>query len=405
MKQFDITYFEGPGADYATKKEVWEDVKNAGITLCQLWFTYDVETNRKALQLLRECGLRGIVYENRLLELCRSGEIEKADDVVRTVLQDYEGFEDVIVGWEIFDEPSAKLYPMLGKVTELIRKYAPEQETVVNLFPNYASNEMLEAGSYREYIEEFILKTNPDFLSYDYYPFAGRDVQKKLSDDLKETDAREYGIREAAMRKEDRLGYFENLRDVRELGLKYNVEQMVIVQLTEHGVYRNLTKEELLWQVNMCLAYGMHRISYFTYWLPMPNEFWTWDQSMCDREGNKYQHYYDAKSVNEHIYPIGQILFEHTSEAVFHLETGEKAVTEFAGYGDLEKIEGERGVIGFFQDGYVYIVNHDYRQERTYTLYSRRDMQIYDGDFKPAGKEFAITVKPGDGCLLRFTEH
>lgn len=404
MKQFDITYFEGPGADYATKREVWEDIKKAGITLCQLWFTYDVETNRKALQILRECGLRGIVYEKRLLELCRSGEIEVAEEVVRTVLRDYEEFEDVIVGWEIFDEPNTSQYPILAKVTELIRKYGPGQETVINLFPNYASTEILMAESYKKYVEDFILETKPDFVSYDYYPFCGRNVQKELSEDLKAVDEREYAIREAAMRKEDRLGYFENLRDVRELGLKYNVEQMVIVQLTEHAVYRNLTKEEIMWQVNMCLAYGMHRISYFTYWLPMPDEFWTWDKSMCDRKGNKFQHYYDAKEVNEQIYPIGQILFEHISEAVFHLGTGVNAVEEFESYGDMEKIEGEHGVIGFFKDGYAYLVNHDYKQERTYKLYAKTGMEYYDGEFHAIGKEFTVTIKPGGGCLFRFVK-
>lgn len=405
MRRFDITYFEGPGAEYIVKEEVVADIAKSGMTLCQLWFTYDVETNRKALKLLEKYELKGVVYEKRLLELFRSGNMEAVDSVVKAVVDDYKEFAHVITGWEIADEPNTEEYPILAAITTALRKYAPEQERVINLYPNYAPPEALKAENYIKYVEDYIEKVKPDFLSYDYYTFLGRQVQKEAMKNQIVEDEKERLIRAAADRASDRVEFFENIEDIRRLGMEHNIEQMMIVLLTEHGSYRNLTREEILWQVNMCLAYGMHRISYFTYWLPVPDEFWKWDNAMCNREGEKYQHYYDVQNINKEIYPIGKILFEHQSEEIFHIATGEKAVREFEGYGSITKIDGTRGVIGFFEDGYIYIVNHDYVEARTFKISTKEMLEQYEaGSFLPCEKEFEIILSPGAGKLFKIKD-
>lgn len=402
MERFDITYFEGPGADYIIREEVVADIAASGMTLCQLWFTYDVETNIRALQLLEKYHMKATVYEKRITELYHEGDADKIDAVVKTVTGDYKDYFHVISGWEIADEPNTDNFALLYRFREAFKKYVPQHEVVINLFPNYASNEMLKAKDYEDYVSRYIREVKPDLLSYDYYPFTGRKVQQELLDVDDTDDERERSIRTAAMVKDDRQGFFENLEIVRRLGNQNGLDQVLIVQLTEHGVYRNLMYEELLWQINMCLAYGMRRLAYFTYWQPLPDDFWTWDQSMCDRKGNKYQHYYDAQRINRQAYPIGQILFEHRSEAIFHLHTGEKGTKEFAGYGIIDEIRGERGVIGFFDDDYVYLVNHDYIHSHSYEIKSNAGMERYTGEGYVTCKSiFDITLDPGAGVLLR----
>ncbi len=402
MERFDITFFEGPGADYVVKDEVIADMAASGMTLSQLWFTYDVETNIKALKLLEKYNMKAVVYEKRLLELYNSRKIENVDSVVKKVVDDYKDYYHIITGWEIADEPNTEGFTILAKIVEALKKYVPQHEAVINLFPNYASNEMLKANSYVDYVERYIKEVKPDFVSYDYYPFTGRKLQEELGDINSTDDERERAIRAAAMKNEDRKEYFLNLGIIREQGLKNNLEQVLIVQLLEHGAYRNLSYEEILWQVNMCLAYGMHRISYFTYWDPIPDEFWKWEKAMCDRKGNKYQHYYDVQCVNKEIYEIGKVLFETKSEEVFHIGTNEIGTKAFDGYKDIQEIKGECGVVGFFEDGHVYIVNHDYINEREFEITATKDILEYKNEqYSDCGDKIVVKLKPGQGKLFK----
>lgn len=404
MKRFDITFYEGPGIDCVVKDEVIADMAASGMTLSQLWFTYDVETNIRALQLMEKYNMKAVVYEKRLLALYESRKLEDVERVVKEVVDDYKDYYHVITGWEIADEPNTEGFPILAKMVETLHQYVPQHEVVINLYPNYASNEMLKAKSYVDYIERFINEVKPDFISYDYYPFTGRELQQELGDVNSTDDERERAIRAAAMRNEDRVEYFLNLEIIREQGLKNNLDQILIAQLTEHGVYRNLSYEEILWQVNMCLAYGMHRISYFTYWQPLPDDFWKWDKSMCDREGNKYQHYYDVQRVNKEIYEIGKILFETKSERIFHIGTNERGTTPFESYGDIQAIKGERGVVGFFEDGHIYLVNHDYNEQRTFEFVTdKRLFEYKNGEYVPCN-ELTIHLNPAEGKLFKVNK-
>lgn len=93
-------------------------------------------------------------------------------------------------------------------------------------------------------------------------------------------------------------GFFENIEDVRSVAAKYDLAAMLIVLLTEHGPYRNLTRAELFWEVNMCLAYGMKRISYFTYWEPGHDDFWRWTNARATPRATRPSHYEDVSVIN-----------------------------------------------------------------------------------------------------------
>jgi hypothetical protein len=177
---------------------------------------------------------------------------------------------------------------------------------------------------------------------------------------------------------------------------------MLIVLLTEHGPYRNLTYGELLWEVNMSLAYGMKRVSYFTYWEPGHDDHWQWTNAMCDTVGNKMQHYYDVQSINKVIRPVGEYLFGRTSTGVFHIgDTPEKGTSAFVSCGKVQSIDGGCGVIGVFDDGSMYLVNRDFLAPRTFVIRTDAALTVMkDGVFVDAESN-EITLAAGEGVLIK----
>ena len=91
------------------------------------------------------------------------------------------------------------------------------------------------------------------------------------------------------------------------------------------------------------------------------------------------------------------------SDAVFHIGTDEAAGEPFAGYGAIKEVDGEQGVIGFFDNGYVYLVNYNYLEERTFTITSEKELLGYeDGQFISLGSVCTVTLPAGGAKLLRI---
>ena len=396
MKRFDITYFHGPFSNYVVNEAVIADIAASGMTLMPLH--YGTETNKTVLPILRRYGLRAIVSDPRISAVYYADNLAGADAMAKEVAADYAGFDNII-GWDIVDEPNAAKFPVLGAIVNAFRRYSPDKETVINLFPNYASPEQLGNPDYLSHLEAFVNIVRPHLLSYDHYHFLGRQNRNEILD--LNVDERERLIRLSAETTENRGGFFENIEDFRSVALKYDIDQMLIVLLTEHGPYRNLTKGELYWEVNMCLAYGMKRISYFTYWEPSYDEHWQWTNAMCDTEGNKMQHWYDVRDINAVISPAGRHLFETRSEAVFHIGTPEPGAKKFESYGAVSAIDGENGVIGFFEDGSIYLVNRDFLCENTFTIHADRPLSVMQNGVFVDPESTTVTLGAGEAVLLK----
>ncbi len=397
MKNFEFTYFCGPDGDYAVKEEIIADIAKCGMTLMPLH--YGTDTNKKALPILRKYGLKANVSDPRVHKVYWEDDLASADAAVRAVVEDYADFDNII-GWDIIDEPGAGKFPVLAAIVRAFRRYSPDKETTINLFPNYAIPEQLGTPDYASHMEAFVNIVDPHLLSYDHYHFLGRQLRKNIFDSNEDVGERERLIREAAVKTENRAGFFENIEYFREIALKYDIDPMLIVLLTEHGMYRNLTYGEILWEVNMCLVYGMKRISYFTYWQP-PADGWQWENAMCNREGKKEQHWYDVQAVNAAIAAEGRHLFATSTAAVFHIGTPEEGAAPFTSYGDISSIGGENGVVGFFADGSVYLVNRDFLSENTFTVHTdKRLTKMENGIFVDAESN-TFTLGAGEAVLLK----
>lgn len=398
MKQFEITYFGGPTADHIVKPEVIADIAASGITLIPL--NYDIETNKKALKLLNLYGMKAIVSDERINEVFKNDDFSSAYSMAEAVEKEYSGFGNIL-GWDITDEPEAYKFPILSAIVKAFQKYSPNKESYINLFPNYATLEDLSTKDYMTYLESFINMVDIDVLSYDHYHFRGREVDEEcVSEALNERDRK---IRIDAIAPRDQgQGFFENIEDVNLVAKKYDLDPMQIILLIEHGSYRNLTRAEILWEVNMSLAYGMRRISYFTYWTPEYDPFWRCKNAMVDINCEKLPHYYDVQSINKEILDIGRWLFDKNTVEIFHIGTAEAGTKLFTSYNFITSIDGSDGVISFFDDGSVYLVNRSFQSENTFTIHTDSPMTIRkNGIFVPF-EETIISLDAGAAVLLKI---
>ncbi|MBO5670678.1 MAG: hypothetical protein J6S41_03940, partial [Clostridia bacterium] len=111
MKQFDITYFHGPFADFVVREDVIAEIAASGMTLMPLH--YGTETNKQALPILRRFGLRAIVSDPRISQVYWKDDLDAADAMAKEVVADYAEFDNII-GWDIVDEPNAAKFHVLG---------------------------------------------------------------------------------------------------------------------------------------------------------------------------------------------------------------------------------------------------------------------------------------------------
>ena len=407
----DITYFYGPPDDCIVREEVIRAIAEAGFTLIPLEAA-NPEVNKAALRLCGRYGLKALVRDGRIERFLRRPE-ERPEAAVAAMVADYAAFDNV-QGWYITDEPHTGDFPRLAEIASAFRRAAPGREVYINLFPDYADPGMLRAVDYASYLRLFVETVRPEILSYDYYPFLGRD--RSVSADklfLVETE-RERGIRQAAARMEDRTEFFRNLGAIREAGLEAGIPTMLILQLTEHGYYRNPTKEELLWQVTHALAYGVSRISYFTYWLPDSDDgFWLWDNAMVERDGSPNPHYHQVREINRRLRSLGKALEGRTSEAVFHADPAEPYGLPLRSHGALRSLSGGAAVVGFFDDGSFLVTNKDFRAPAVLELEITGEPAYWDEkeeDWRPcregaplAGRDgtYRLRLEPGDGLLIR----
>ncbi len=243
-------------------------------------------------------------------------------------------------------------------------------------------------------MEDFVARVKPDFVSYDHYHFFGRDCPRPV---LSTTGNRRADlIIQNAYREHDRPGFFENAEQVRRCARAHGLDAMCIVLLTEHGMYRNLTRAELSWEVNVCLAYGFRRVSFFTYALPVGDAdgVWRWDNAMVDPEGNKYQHYYDVQAISRWLRPLGEHLFSLDCERVCHTDT------DTVCHGSIRGITGDAAV-GCYSDGSVLIVNKSHMLSETFTV-EAETLTRYDTEtdrFVPCDTTF--TLEAGQSALIK----
>ena len=372
------------------------------------FYDYGYETNCEALAACHKLGLKVILSDERI-DKARTDAAHRRE-LLAAVVRDYAAYP-ALLGYHIVDDPNSSDFPALAEIREIFSELDPAHESYINLFPNYASLEMLGNPSYYDHLDQFVEVVKPEILSYDHYHFI---KSKKPKESVETDDAREKQIYEAAFQKVERAGFFDNIEDAMAVSKKTGVPFMIIILVVEHGPYRNLTESEIRWEVFNSLCYGIKRLSYFTYWTPgvdhdEGDDRWHWKNGMIAKDGTRTLHYEQIAGINRELQAVGDILLPYGVKDVFHFgQEPDGKVRYWPGsYSDVTAMAADRATVGFFEGGYIMIANKDYENAATVTLTvaDGKTVRIYDkltGIWKQADNALTLTLAAGDGELLKI---
>lgn len=353
MEQYPITFWYGIPKKFLSKDRIIE-AKECGFNIISC--SYDAETNLQVLRWCEELGLLAIVQ----------------DSILDRALLQHEGWEDelhrmsdiyrdcpALLWYHLKDEPMDDEFPLLGKITSVMKACDPAHPVYINLLPCIAFHMIrgipLE-DSYRVYenhVRNFLDTVKPEMLSYDHYSFRKREVdslgelpEAAVSDECRKKDNLEGKLFEEW----DFPGFFENLEMNRRISREYGVPLMNIILVVEHWFYRLLGEPEIRFEAYNSIAYGVDILSYFTYWTPgETGEPWSFHHGIINGDGTRDVHYDMIKSINREISSIGAILKKKTSSAVFHVGGTADKVTSFSPFAGISSIDANDLTVGFFQ--------------------------------------------------------
>ncbi len=244
-----------------------------------------------AIYLPEEPPIPALTYQSQWKTLS-DAEIERR---IKAMLK-AGGSNPALKGYFIMDEPSASDFPALGKAVAALRKYAPDKFAYINLFPDYAipgsaPSSQLGTATYTEYLERFVTEVKPPFLSYDNYRVEySRDLQDR-------------GIA---------ASYFQNLIEVRRVGLKYNLPCLQIVSSNQLQPSQTTpTPANLALQAYTTLAAGFRGVTWYTYYAR------GYQYSPIGPDGNKTLTWAYLSEINRQVAALAPVLSQLTSSGVY----------------------------------------------------------------------------------------
>jgi hypothetical protein len=201
-----------------------------------------------------------------------------------------------VLGYFIMDEPGVTSFPMLGKIVAAVKKYAPGKLAYINLFPSYATvgapdRSQLGTTTYTEYLERFVTKVKPQFLSYD-------DYMVQYSDDMQEQ-------KRAAI-------YYTDLLEIRRVSQRYGLPFWNIVSCTQIRPPTAIpSPANLAFQAYTTLAAGGRGVSWYKYYQD------GYAYAPIDNAGEKTETWRYLQVVNRQVKVLGPIMNHLRSTGVF----------------------------------------------------------------------------------------
>ena len=181
-----------------------------------------------------------------------------------------------IWGISIGDEPSALDIPYFGIVLDKVAKLFPSTFPYLNLYPNYATVaentadetvSQLGTKTYEEYIDVYCQNVPADYISYDYYVYATKNLG----------------------------GCLRNYRVVSEAARKSGRRFMYIAQVNSQNPAEIVTVNQMRFQAFSAMSFGAEDISWGCY-----TGGW-WHHNVLDEKGEKTEQYDKLKIVNHEI--------------------------------------------------------------------------------------------------------
>ncbi len=281
---------------------------------------WETSTAKKVMDTVQASGInKFILLDGRLSRISREkGGIigegkefadEKAlDAYVENCMKDYVK-HPIFYGVQLVDEPFPSLLKALGQTYRAIKRVCPNAFIQCNLNPphfQFNSSMLPYEGDfsmrYKAYVKEFLDETGADYFMSDIYPI-NPDENGSI-----------YRM------------YFRGLQISAEIAAERGVKFFVVMQSMWYRMngavnWRKLQREDMFYQANALLGFGVKEFSYFTYWSKYQcniNDYYFPDGSaIVTRKGEPTEIYHAVKDVNEMINKLWPVIqdFEYVADA------------------------------------------------------------------------------------------
>ena len=288
--------------------EQYQRIKDAGINVIYALYEHiDMNATMLALDLAEQVGIEYYVRDGRIAGLFQDifdnqgnviqSEYEADLDIFLNAIDDYSD-HPAFKGNLIYDEPSADLYPWLGFYNEVYQEYLPDKDFYVNLFPTYAGLSARGDRDYDDYIQEYIDIVKPKFVSYDHYPFMLFYDKSVITDD-----------------------YLLNMEIISQKSHDANLPFMLFLQSVGYtnvtGTQRrDITENDLRFQIGVSMAYGTQGIQHFTYWTPTDGSIESFGDAFITRDGEMTDTYHAGKIVNKEVLDFDHVYLDFEWQGV-----------------------------------------------------------------------------------------
>ena len=353
------------------KYENYKNIEDAGFTLAKEYYP-SVEV---AIQHLKTASKTKVKFIIECPELSK--------DINNTVkrLRDIKSF----AGYDIYDEPNTEMFDELGEIVKEIKAIDDKHYIWVNLYPITVSTSWLKASSYEEYVNLFIEKVNPPFVSFDIYPIRKTQVAPE---------------------------YYQNLDIVSRNCKKAGIPFWGYVSASQWNYFAEPTKGTMAFQAYNNLAYGAQGIEYFSYRRIVQKEL-NITVSPIDTNYQKMPIYYDVKKLNSEINYYSKFFYGCDVKEVSYLSektpVGTRPTDSLPYDIKVCNYSGIGFVVSYFVckgHDYLLFVNQDYVEPQKIEIVTPRTlrrMSYYRNERRKVSGKKTLEAQPGSIILLRLS--
>lgn len=369
-----------------TTVERFRELKESGININFSVYS-SIEAVEKALDIAQEAGVK-------LMPSCPELKSEPEKSAERLMKH------PALAGYHLRDEPGAADFPELGAWVKRIQSVDKEHGCYINLFPNYAGQEVLIGKDgvlapgedpYAKHVELFLKEVPVPFISFDHYPVV-----------------EDNGVRTL------RSGWYKNLEIIAEASRKSGLPFWAFALAIAHTPYPIPTIAELRLQMFSNLAYGAQTLQYFTYWHPGDNTPWDFHDSPINLDGSRTIVYDRIKQVNQEIHSLSGVFKGAELLSIWHtgseIPDGTRPIDKLPKQiQSLNTGDGIAIVSVLKNQGkqFLVIVNRDFLNPLTIDLKTDNKVRkvLKNGTYGPADSSSGTeVVEPGDMIIYSWVE-
>ena len=353
------------------------EVKESGINLFIDNFS-DINAMKSGLDLAQKAGVK-------LLISCP--ELKSDPEKTAALFMNH----PAMGGYYIYDEPGMKLFPELKSWCKRIQTVDKKNLLYVNIWPDFAGPDALQAENYKAYLKEFLKELPVQVVSFDYYPVMKDRLSKSWYQNLELISA-----------------------ESTKAGLPFWAFALTSNYDADHIMPQTLAALRI--QAFSNLAYGAQGICYYEYWDRTPV---TTGASEDDRGGplnaaGKRTVVFDrVKQISAEIQALSPVFLGAKVVSVRHtgkgmIPVGTIRLTTLPKAIKVLDTNGSPALVSLLENGensFLVVVNKDFLNSINLTVYGDDSVKkvLKDGTVVPASAyESSMELDPGDVVVFMF---